>query len=183
VARVGGDEFAIVAPGATELEAPALALIAIDTVVTAMSEVGTGRWQPDARCGWAFGPGSVRGLLQSADDDLLRRAKVERDWDSLSKTALRLASLASGPRHYLDAANLVVPPVIPWFDSEPGGAAWPDLEQAGLVREVRGSVSWSREPQALYALTELGVAECPYWLARWRRRTEAVSAFLATAER
>jgi diguanylate cyclase (GGDEF)-like protein len=183
VARTGGDEFAVLTPGAGELDGPAMAVRAVESVVTAMEKLDTGRWTPDARCGWAAGPGPGEGLLRAAEADLVRRLTVEGDRSRLRKYALRLAALASGPMHYLDVATLVVPPVLPNFDSEPGGAAWPELEERGLVRTTTGHVAWSRpgEEQQLYELTDLGAAEGPYWLLRWRQQVRAAERFLAAA--
>jgi GGDEF domain-containing protein len=182
VARTGGDEFAVLAPGAGLLDGPAMAVRAVESVVAAMDELDTGRWTPDARCGWAAGPGPGEGLLRTAEDDLVRRLTVEEDQPRLSRYALRLAALASGPMHWLDAATLVVPPVLPQFDSEPGGAAWPELEERGLVRLVTGGVALSPgEEKPLYELTDLGAAEGPYWLLRWRQQVRAAERFLSAA--
>jgi hypothetical protein len=64
--------------------------------------------------------------------------------------------------HWLDAATLVVPSVLPDFDSEPGGAAWPELEERGLVRLVTGEVAWlPGEEKQVYELTDLGAADGP----------------------
>lgn len=78
LARIGGDEFAVIAPGAHGDGVRNLAESICDAVGTHYSDSGTPA--PSASVGWAVfpedGPG-FEGLIRAADERMLRRKRAE----------------------------------------------------------------------------------------------------------
>jgi len=76
LARIGGDEFAVIAPGAHGEGARLMAAAICDAVDTHYSDAGTPT--PSASVGWAIFPedgGDFESLMRAADERMLRRKR------------------------------------------------------------------------------------------------------------